>query len=63
MWEILILLRCYDNMDSSDNLQLKALIKRTVTLFIILRVLRQQDLFILTADNIIFKESKSHFPS
>ena len=50
-------------MDSSDNLQLKALIKRTVTLFIILRVLRQQDLFILTADNIIFKESKSHFPS
>ena len=63
MWEILILLRCYDNMDSSDNLQLKALIKRTVTLFIILRALRQQDLFILTADNIIFKESKSYFPS
>ena len=59
--DILILLRCYDNMDSNHNLQFKILIKKTVMLFIILGALRKQNLFTLTTENIIFKENKVVF--
>ena len=52
------MLRYYDNMDSNDNLQIKALVKETVMLFIILGKCRKQALVTLTFDNIIFKENK-----
>ena len=45
-------------MDSNDNLQIKALVKETVMLFIILGACRKQALVTLTFDNIIFKENK-----
>ena len=45
-------------MDSNDNLQFKALVKKMVMLFIILGVRRKQALFTLSTDNIIFKENK-----
>ena len=45
-------------MDSNDNLQIKALVKETVMLFIILGKCRKQALVTLTFDNIIFKENK-----
>ena len=45
IWDILFLLRDYDNMDSNDNLQFKALVKKTVMLFIIFGARRKQALF------------------
>ena len=39
IWDNSLLLRYYDNMDSNDNLQFKALVKKTVMLFIILEAL------------------------
>ena len=59
IWDISLLLRYYDNMDSNDNLQFKVLVKKTVMLFIILGARRKQALFTLSTDNIIFKELKS----
>ena len=52
------MLRYYDNMDSTDNLQFNALVRKTVMLFIILGARRKQVLFTLSTDNIIFKENK-----
>ena len=52
------LFRYYDNMDSNDKLQFKALVKKTFMLFIILGAHRKQALFTLSNDNIIFKENK-----
>ena len=49
---------CYDNMDSNDNLQFKALVKKAVMLFIILGERRIQALFTLSIDNIVFKKIK-----
>ena len=54
----MLLLRYYDNMGSNDNLQFKALVKKTVMLFIILRARRKQVLFTLSTDSIIFTENK-----
>ena len=45
-------------MDSNDNLQFKALVKKTIMLFIILGARRKQDLFPLSTDSISFKENK-----
>ena len=45
-------------MDSNDNLQLKALVKKMVMLFIIFGARRKQALFTLSTDNIIFNENK-----
>ena len=58
IWYISILFRYYDNIDSNDNLQFKALIKKTVMLFVILGARWKQALFTLSTDNIIFKENK-----
>ena len=58
IWDISILLRYYDNMDSNDNLQFKALVKKTIMLFIILGARRKQALFPLSTDSINFKENK-----
>ena len=58
IWDISLLLRYYDNMDSNDNLQFKVLVKKTVMLFIILGARRKQALFTLSTDSIIFKENK-----
>ena len=52
------MLRYYDNMNSNDNFQFKALVKKTVMLFIILGARRKQALFTLSTDNIIFKENE-----
>ena len=56
--DISLLLRYYDNMGSDDNLQFKALVKKTVMLFITLGAHRKQVLFTLSIGNIIFKENK-----
>ena len=45
-------------MNFNDNLQVKALVKKTIMLFIILRARRKQTLFTLSTNNIIFKENK-----
>ena len=50
IWDILILLRHYDNMDFNDE----ALVKKTVMLVIILGARRKQALFTSSTDNIIF---------
>ena len=50
--------RYYDDMDSNENLQFMALVKKTIELFIILRACRKQVLFTLSTDNIILKENK-----
>ena len=57
IWDILLLLRYYGNMDSSDNLQFKTLVKKTVMLFIILGARRKQTLFTLSINNILLKEN------
>ena len=54
----MLLLRYCDNMGSNDNLQFKALVKKTVMLFIILRARRKQVLFTVSTDSIIFTENK-----
>ena len=54
----MLLLRYYDNIDSNDNLQFKALVKKTVMFFIILGARKKHALFTLSSDNIIFKENK-----
>ena len=58
IWDISLLLRYCDNMDSNDSLQFKALVKKTVMLFIILVAHRKQVLLRLSTGNIIFKENK-----
>ena len=58
IWDITILLRYYDNMDSNDNLQFKTLVKKTIMLFTILGARRKHALFTLSNGNIIFKENK-----
>ena len=58
IWDISILHRYYDNIDSNDNLQFKALVKKTVMFFIILGARKKHALFTLSSDNIIFKENK-----
>ena len=58
IWDNSLLLRWYDNIDSNDNLQFKALVKKTVMLFIILGERKKQALFTLSTGNIIFKENK-----
>ena len=45
IWVISLLRRCYNNMDSNDNLQFKALVKNTAMLFIVLGARRKQALF------------------
>ena len=35
IWDISLLLRYYDNMDSNDNLQFKTLVKKTVVIYYI----------------------------
>ena len=61
VWDISILFRYYDNMNSNDNLKFKALVKKTVMLFIILGARKKQALFTLSNDNILFKENKVNF--
>ena len=48
-------------MDSHDNLQFKALVKKTIMLFIILGARKKLTLFTLSTDNMIFKENKVIF--
>ena len=59
IWDILLLLRDYDNMDSNDNLQFKALVKKTVMLFIIFGARRKQALFAYVLATAFIKKIKS----
>ena len=61
IWGVLPLQRYDDYMDSNDALGIKALVKGTVMLFIMLGTDRKQALFTLSTGNITFREIRQFF--
>ena len=58
---ISLVLDCYKSIKTNDKLQFKDLVKKTVTLFMILGARRKQPLFTITVDNIVTEENKIVF--
>ena len=50
-------MKFYEQKENNNCLEFKYLVKKTIMLFIILGARRKQVLFILSVDNIVFKEN------
>ena len=57
IWDLILLLKSYEQKENKDCLEFKKLFKKTVMLFIILGACRKQALFVLSVNNIVFKEN------
>ena len=58
IWDLTYWLKYYEQKENNDCLEFKELVRKTVMLFIILGARRKQALYILSVDNILFKENE-----